>query len=437
MVNEFDGATDWTGSLSGSSNGQVQRRLENLERKWAAHLFLDAWQSNQEFPHPNQSISTLLFFEGNGRLNTENGFQIVAPFGASEVPGISWQPELSQDADPIWPNVRMLTSLDQSPVGEYSAFGTFQAEAEETLYEASIRVRSLSDGTAGGPANIVQMRANGFPSTAITATLTGDPVASTGHFTIANGPLGLPASPSDFSNLTVDGMLQYRTDTDVIRARINGVTVDLLHTGSVIPVVLTSLDLPYTSVAVNTLTTSTQTFIDVDASGASRTITLPSAATLTSGFTYVIRKLDATNNTVTIDPNGAQSVNGQPTYTLYKQYDVLTAVSNGANWNIWGTYEAPASGYVTRTAAYTALPTDTLIACDMTSGAYSVTLAPAASCTGRTLTIIKTDTTANVCTVDGNAAETVNGVVTVGLSTQYQSFTLFSTGAAWLIIGST
>jgi hypothetical protein len=72
-----------------------------------------------------------------------------------------------------------------------------------------------------------------------------------------------------------------------------------------------------------------------DATTASFTISLPTAVG-NSGLIYTFKKTDATANTVTVDPNGAQTIDGASTYVLGVQWDYVQIYSNNANWLIIG-----------------------------------------------------------------------------------------------------
>jgi len=87
----------------------------------------------------------------------------------------------------------------------------------------------------------------------------------------------------------------------------------------------------YTSVAVNTTLDATHDVVDVDASGAARTITLPTASGI-NGRVYLIRKLDSSANTVTIDGYSSETINGAATKVLSTQYATAEIISDGANW---------------------------------------------------------------------------------------------------------
>jgi hypothetical protein len=50
------------------------------------------------------------------------------------------------------------------------------------------------------------------------------------------------------------------------------------------------------------------------------------------------------------------------------------------------------------------------------------------------LTIKKVDASANTVTVDGNAAETIDGVTTKVLSAQYASISIICDGSTWSVV---
>lgn len=68
------------------------------------------------------------------------------------------------------------------------------------------------------------------------------------------------------------------------------------------------------------------------ASGGSITITLP-AASLSTGRSIVVKRTDtSTSNTVTIDANASETINGSLTYVLYGRYSYLRITCNGTEW---------------------------------------------------------------------------------------------------------
>lgn len=78
-----------------------------------------------------------------------------------------------------------------------------------------------------------------------------------------------------------------------------------------------------------TLTTNDEVIL-ADASGGSLTLTLPTAASNTN--LYVIKKIDSSSNTVTIDTTSSQTIDGGSTAVIRVQYASISLVSNGSNW---------------------------------------------------------------------------------------------------------
>ena len=79
-----------------------------------------------------------------------------------------------------------------------------------------------------------------------------------------------------------------------------------------------------------TITSSDGTII-VDASSNTVTITLPTAVGI-NGTSYMIKCIDDTF-TVTVDTDGAETIDAELTQTL-NQNDNISIVSDGANWII-------------------------------------------------------------------------------------------------------
>ncbi len=80
---------------------------------------------------------------------------------------------------------------------------------------------------------------------------------------------------------------------------------------------------------------TTDYIITFDASGGSRTATLPTAVGA-SGTCYVIKKIDSSTNTVILATTSAQTIDGAASsaLALATQYESITLCSDGANWLI-------------------------------------------------------------------------------------------------------
>jgi len=93
-------------------------------------------------------------------------------------------------------------------------------------------------------------------------------------------------------------------------------------------------------VAIGTVTVTTdRSVLDTDcvirgdATAASLSVILPSAVTW-PGRQVIVKKIDATANTVQIAAAGGQTIDGAATLSIAVQYQSYTMVSNGTGWDI-------------------------------------------------------------------------------------------------------
>ncbi len=71
-----------------------------------------------------------------------------------------------------------------------------------------------------------------------------------------------------------------------------------------------------------------------DATSGGFLITLPAAADAGNGFEWSAIKVDSTTNTVTVDANGSETINGELDYTLSQQWATVTLRCDGAEWYV-------------------------------------------------------------------------------------------------------
>lgn len=62
-------------------------------------------------------------------------------------------------------------------------------------------------------------------------------------------------------------------------------------------------------------------------------VNLPSASSCGSGYKYQIKNM-ASANTLTIDPNSTETIDGSTTFVLNVQYQSITIITDGSNWFI-------------------------------------------------------------------------------------------------------
>lgn len=87
----------------------------------------------------------------------------------------------------------------------------------------------------------------------------------------------------------------------------------------------------HTAVSANTTLNDAHYVVTVDATGGARTITLPTAVGIL-GKVYVVKKIDSSANTVTVDGNAAETIDGAATVPLTLQWSSVIIQSNGTNW---------------------------------------------------------------------------------------------------------
>ena len=71
-----------------------------------------------------------------------------------------------------------------------------------------------------------------------------------------------------------------------------------------------------------------------DATGGAFIITLPAAADAGDGFELSVIKVDNTANTVTVDADGSETINGNSDYDLPTQYATVTLRCDGTTWYV-------------------------------------------------------------------------------------------------------
>jgi len=97
--------------------------------------------------------------------------------------------------------------------------------------------------------------------------------------------------------------------------------------------------------------------------------------------------------------SGDASMANTGAVTVKQVHDTVTAINNASS-------------------PYTVLAADTYLSCDATAGAVTINL-PAATGSGREISIKKTDSSANACTPTRAGSDTIDGATSYSLTTQY------------------
>lgn len=70
-----------------------------------------------------------------------------------------------------------------------------------------------------------------------------------------------------------------------------------------------------------------------DATAGAMTLTLPTANGI-PGVQKTLKKIDVSSNHITVACNGSETIDGVATKTLSSQWDKITVVSDGTNWQL-------------------------------------------------------------------------------------------------------
>ena len=108
-------------------------------------------------------------------------------------------------------------------------------------------------------------------------------------------------------------------------------TVDVNATGTTTTAGLVT-DIETFTASSDTLDTANHVCL-CDCSSNDITLNLP-AASGNSGLQYYIKKIDSSVNSITIDGNASETIDGSTTQEISTQYESLTIISDGINWHI-------------------------------------------------------------------------------------------------------
>jgi len=226
------------------------------------------------------------------------------------------------------------------------------------------------------------------------------------------------------------------------RAKVILVTADMQHLlGGPISGVKT-----LEATGAQTLTTADLGKLILCPNTAAYTVTLPGAAD-SAGRMLQFKKTTSDAVTVTLDGAGAETIDGATTSTVLDgQYDTITIVSDGTSWhivelayNLDNSVRTVGAKTMHATTASQALATTDLgkLILIPNTGAITITLPAAASCTNRGYIFKKTSADAEIVTIDADGAETIDGATTAAvIDAANDMLEIVSNGTAWYIIGS-
>lgn len=178
-----------------------------------------------------------------------------------------------------------------------------------------------------------------------------------------------------------------------------------------------------------------QRVFGVSSSAGAFQVSLPTTLTSSDdGFMVSIVKTDTSANRVTVAPTSG-TINGVASLSINNTGDRIDAFWTGTAWtasvSLAGINKVPITGNTTVGVSHF----DKLLDVVPASANLTLTLPAVASYIGRTLAV-KLNSNTYTCTITANGSETIDGVASYLLETQYDYVMLLGVTGAWQVIGA-
>lgn len=182
---------------------------------------------------------------------------------------------------------------------------------------------------------------------------------------------------------------------------------------------------------------STQTFTNKTINASSNTITNITNTEISSSAAIAYSKLAALSTGKALQSNSSTGFVEASSVTN-TELSYLTGVTSNIQTQINSIGSGITFSVASKTANYTLVSTDYLILADTTGGAFTLTLPTAVGNTGKQFVIKRTNQAlASILTVDTTSSQTIDGVTTTTLNTQYEQIMVISDGANWQLLSRT
>ncbi len=172
-----------------------------------------------------------------------------------------------------------------------------------------------------------------------------------------------------------------------------------------------------------------------DATSAAFNVNLLPSATALNTYKIIIKKVDVSNNAVTIIPSGSEKIDTDIDFILYDFNDFVELHCDGSNWKVVASQVR--GTVVTQTTAKTLTLEDNkkMFNCDTSAGSFNLTL-PDCRVVGRGYTVIfkKTDSSANETSLITTASQHIDNAASYFLHSYNQTVSLKTNGLNWFIV---
>lgn len=190
----------------------------------------------------------------------------------------------------------------------------------------------LSFGAGSTPANYVKIQ--NAPSAQEPIITTDGSASNITLLLRAKGTGSIVVRPNSYTTNSFmvqrpDGTIDLVVDTSNRRVGIATGT-DTVHSTLQVKGALATA---FSAKTANYTVTATDSKLSADCTSGNLTFTLPTAASV-DGREYHFKRIDGSGNSVIVDGNASETIDGATTKTLGSQYAALTIYSNGSNWLI-------------------------------------------------------------------------------------------------------
>lgn len=235
-----------------------------------------------------------------------------------------------------------------SPSYTYTLANSTTADADEVMQNFNDILNGVSDGSKDLSISALTVAGNAnFNGNTTLGNATGDTITVTGRIASTVNPsasatYGLGSSALAWTGLYLDngatdggGVYFDAGSTKYVRSNAAGTELQLggfttLETGGAqqkeFAIYLEGKSADYTILDNDGLSA-----VNVTTSTTNRTVTLPTAADNTGRLLH-ITKIDSGSGTVTVDGEGAETINGAASKLLNYQYATVSVLSNGTAW---------------------------------------------------------------------------------------------------------
>jgi len=188
---------------------------------------------------------------------------------------------------------------------------------------------------------------------------------------------------------------------------------------------------------------ATDRIVAYTAISAARSVSLPAAAIYPTGtILWVVDESGSCSatNTITVSPNGSDTIEGASGATVAGPYGVLGLESNGVNaWTIVHSRINSSARTTVANAGYSVKATDRMVVYTSLSAAQTVALCASSAYPGGTLLWVCDESggcsPTNTITISANGTDTINGASSALLDAPYGYLALESNGSGkWTIV---